>query len=498
MKSGSINVCSTPAAMLAPRQFGRPSETLESETPRTGEKSGVTTLEPTCFGKSSDSSSTKSSLSPRKIGAEGPSATPAQQVSEGNEGFFPEVKDVEEGPAELAPAGAHADVPSQDAQPKGKGKGGKGKAPPPKAKPKATRTSSSVQLPKAAPASGGMSALLERVKAIGEKKDLEESKEIGDIDLSQIDPSAKRERVKCPRCEKDVLEEDMASHMTAHSSEILSWLFLGGKRNLENDQELTVRTNITHVLNLANDVNPHPDTVDFVTKYNEERGLPFRYKKLEFGDTRDQDILKELDGALQFIHDAKTGDERHRVLVNCAQGVSRSASVTIAYLMKYEAMSLRQAYDHVLERRTIADPRKEFLDQLGIFECELFGISTPTLTGEEIFAHRNLLNVDSDPLPSKAQMAEGGVLEAVEAKKRDETAEAYLQFLYSCIARQSQEASVALSRSPVYATAEVVEASPEVEPEGQLLEAADAKNRDQAASSYLRFCYSAQAQKARI
>eukprot|EP00435_Cladocopium_sp_Y103_P042850 s1266_g11.t4 len=251
------------------------------------------------------------------------------------------------------------------------------------------------------------------------------------------------------------------------------------------------------------------------------------------GDTRDQDILKELDGALQFIHDAKTGDERHRVLVNCAQGVSRSASVTIAYLMKflgqevkhwhfaavesqtarrvqkpvvptpvgremYEAMSLRQAYDHVLERRTIADPRKEFLDQLGIFECELFGISTPTLTGEEIFAHRNLLNVDSDPLPSKAQMAEGGVLEAVEAKKRDETAEAYLQFLYSCIARQSQEASVALSRSPVYATAEVVEASPEVEPEGQLLEAADAKNRDQAASSYLRFCYSAQAQKARI
>jgi len=29
--------------------------------------------------------------------------------------------------------------------------------------------------------------------------------------------------------------------------------------------------------------NPHPDTVDLVTKYNEERGLPFRYKKLEFG-----------------------------------------------------------------------------------------------------------------------------------------------------------------------------------------------------------------------
>lgn len=50
----------------------------------------------------------------------------------------------------------------------------------------------------------------------------------------------------------------------------------------------------------------------------------------------------------------------------------------------------------------------------------------------------------------------GGVLEAVEAKKRDEAAETYLQFLYSCIAPQSQEASVAISR-----TAQVVEASPE-------------------------------------
>ena len=55
--------------------------------------------------------------------------------------------------------------------------------------------------------------------------------EIGDIDLSQIDPTAARERVKCPRCEKDVLEEHLASHMTAHSSD--SWQatasFAGGR-----------------------------------------------------------------------------------------------------------------------------------------------------------------------------------------------------------------------------------------------------------------------------
>lgn len=72
-----------------------------------------------------------------------------------------------------------------------------------------------------------------------------------------------------------------------------------GKRNLENDQEMTVRTNITHVLNLAQDVklglggsswslmvlrSPHADLVKLVTEYNQERGLPFVYEKLHFGN----------------------------------------------------------------------------------------------------------------------------------------------------------------------------------------------------------------------
>ncbi|CAJ1367434.1 unnamed protein product [Effrenium voratum] len=148
-----------------------------------------------------------------------------------------------------------------EAKAKGKGKG-KGKPPPPapKAKPKGAPKAA----PKVMPTAGcGMSELLKRVEAIGEK-DREESKawtsvEIEDIDLSQIDPSAARLRVKCPRCEKEVLEEYLQSHMTAHSSEILPWLFLGGKRNLDNDVELTVRTGITHVLNLANDVTPIND-----------------------------------------------------------------------------------------------------------------------------------------------------------------------------------------------------------------------------------------------
>ncbi|CAJ1441474.1 unnamed protein product [Effrenium voratum] len=115
-----------------------------------------------------------------------------------------------------------ADAMNSMPEAKGKGKGkGKGKPPPPapKAKPKGAPKAA----PKVMPTAGcGMSELLKRVEAIGEKKDREESKEIEDIDLSQIDPSAARVRVKCPRCEKEVLEEYLQSHMTAHSSEKFS------------------------------------------------------------------------------------------------------------------------------------------------------------------------------------------------------------------------------------------------------------------------------------
>ncbi|CAE7230727.1 DUSP16 [Symbiodinium natans] len=239
-----------------------------------------------------------------------------------------------------------------------------------------------------------MSALFNKIEAVGKKKDLEEAKEIEDIDMSQIDPSAAGEKVVCPRCKKDVLKDHFDSHMTAHSSEILPWLFLGGKRNLENDQEITVRTNITHVLNLAQEVNLKADIKEIATEYNRERDLPFVYKKLNFGDTPDQDILSELESAIEFIHEAHSSNERHNVLVNCVQGISRSASVVLAYLMKYERMSLRAAYDHVRERRAVADPRKEFLDQLAVFECKLFDVDKPTLTGAIVFEGRNLLNVD--------------------------------------------------------------------------------------------------------
>ncbi|XP_059144103.1 dual specificity protein phosphatase 14-like isoform X2 [Physella acuta] len=62
-----------------------------------------------------------------------------------------------------------------------------------------------------------------------------------------------------------------------------------------------------------------------------------------------------------------------KTLVHCVAGVSRSASLCIAYLMKYHSMSLEQAYRHVKRRRSVIHPNVGFWRQLIDFERRLFG-----------------------------------------------------------------------------------------------------------------------------
>lgn len=293
-----------------------------------------------------------------------------------------------------------ADADASVTSVKGNLRKGKGKGPPLPSNMQAPRSPA----PKAASQglvrrNSGMTELKARVEAEGLRKDREEAKEITDLDLSQIQSDVPCERVMCGRCEQEVSKEHFESHMTAHSSEILPWLYLGGKRNLENDKELTVRTQISHVLNLAQEVNLKEEIRELLTEYQAQRGLEFVYKKVGLGDTPDEDILKDMDSILDFLHEARQSSQQHRVLVNCVQGISRSPAVVLAYLMKFEKMSLRDAYHFLKHRRSIADPRKEFLQQLGKLECQLFNLSAPTLSSDLAFAGRHMLNLDDAPIP---------------------------------------------------------------------------------------------------
>lgn len=54
-------------------------------------------------------------------------------------------------------------------------------------------------------------------------------------------------------------------------------------------------------------------------------------------------------------------------------GKSRSATIVIYYMMVTKNMTLRDAYNHVKERRPIITPNPSYVKQLLEIELEMFG-----------------------------------------------------------------------------------------------------------------------------
>uniref|UniRef100_A0A1I7XR65 Dual specificity protein phosphatase 14 n=1 Tax=Heterorhabditis bacteriophora TaxID=37862 RepID=A0A1I7XR65_HETBA len=65
-----------------------------------------------------------------------------------------------------------------------------------------------------------------------------------------------------------------------------------------------------------------------------------------------------------------------RTLVHCMAGVSRSASLVMIYLVKYERMTLRQAYHYVKSARPVIRPNVGFWKQMVDYERRLRGVAS--------------------------------------------------------------------------------------------------------------------------
>lgn len=63
------------------------------------------------------------------------------------------------------------------------------------------------------------------------------------------------------------------------------------------------------------------------------------------------------------------------MLVHCLAGVSRSVTVTLAYLMHTRALSLNDAFTLVRNRKPDVSPNFHFMQQLESFESQLQGLS---------------------------------------------------------------------------------------------------------------------------
>jgi len=85
-------------------------------------------------------------------------------------------------------------------------------------------------------------------------------------------------------------------------------------------------------------------------------------------DDVNTDIAQWFDRVVKFIQDALDADEKHRVLVHCLQGISRSATLVCAYLVATTPMRATEAIAFVQAKRGIVSPNPGFRRQLILWE----------------------------------------------------------------------------------------------------------------------------------
>ncbi|XP_078076062.1 dual specificity protein phosphatase 16 [Mustelus asterias] len=137
---------------------------------------------------------------------------------------------------------------------------------------------------------------------------------------------------------------------------ILPHLYLGCQRDVLN-RELMQQIDVGYVLNASNTC-PKPD---FIPESH--------FLRVPVNDSFCEKILPWLDKSVEFIEKAKASNGC--VLVHCLAGISRSATIAIAYIMKRMDMSLDEAYRFVKEKRPTISPNFNFLGQLLDFEKKL-------------------------------------------------------------------------------------------------------------------------------
>ncbi|KAH3853135.1 hypothetical protein DPMN_095657 [Dreissena polymorpha] len=153
---------------------------------------------------------------------------------------------------------------------------------------------------------------------------------------------------------------DWCYSMRRDMQEIISGLFLGPYASaMKAKLSCLLDRGITHIVCIRQSIESHfirpnfPDT--------------FRYLVLDIADTFTENIIRYFSQFRDFIDECF--QRGGRVLVHGNGGISRSASLVIAYVMEKFGLSYRNASAYVQQRRFCINPNEHFCQQLKEFEA---------------------------------------------------------------------------------------------------------------------------------
>eukprot|EP01129_Flabellula_baltica_P014712 TRINITY_DN7129_c0_g1_i1.p1 TRINITY_DN7129_c0_g1~~TRINITY_DN7129_c0_g1_i1.p1 ORF type:complete len:340 (-),score=49.33 TRINITY_DN7129_c0_g1_i1:80-1048(-) len=155
-------------------------------------------------------------------------------------------------------------------------------------------------------------------------------------------------------CEMNLDRSDSNSYQYP-SCIIPGFLYLGGEKSVS---LIPLReTKIKKVLNMAIECeNPEIPGIEFLN--------------IQIEDTPKENIFRHFEEAIELLEQARLNGQR--VLVHCQAGVSRSATIIIAYLMQHNQWTLEEALNYTKSKRPIIHPNIGFKNQLVQFQKTLF------------------------------------------------------------------------------------------------------------------------------
>lgn len=107
-------------------------------------------------------------------------------------------------------------------------------------------------------------------------------------------------------------------------------------------------------------------------------------------------------------------NNQHRVLVHCAMGMSRSATMVIMYLMRKFEVDWNMAFDIVKTRREIIDPNTGFLEKLQNYEGKQYKLKR-TIT---VKSNEEIAEVDECDIYSDAESSTSSEEDLMETKRK--------------------------------------------------------------------------------
>ncbi|RNF27065.1 putative dual specificity protein phosphatase [Trypanosoma conorhini] len=143
---------------------------------------------------------------------------------------------------------------------------------------------------------------------------------------------------------------------TPEATEILPWLFVGGEE-AAGDRVQLLSKGITSIVNtVAFSVgNAHTDV--------------FHYLGLYLSDAPDEPIFSLFPIVIRFVEESRV--KGGKTFIHCHQGVSRSCSFVIAYIMWNQGLCYDRAFEFVRARRNVCSPNTGFYVNLLLWENQL-------------------------------------------------------------------------------------------------------------------------------